>query len=138
MTDPSEPKGTLGQDQTVPIDEPTDGPDVPAFDFEVVNDGQAGIYAAIAGDREVAGLTYDVAGDDRLVLRATSVFPEFRKRGIATELIRRVLDDIREQGKTVTTMCPIVHTFMTNNPEYTDLIDPEHPGLTPVLPAQKI
>jgi predicted GNAT family acetyltransferase len=99
------------------------------LDFEVVNDGNAGIYAAIAGDREVAGLTYDLAGENRIVLRATSVFPEFRKQGIATELIRRVLDDIRAQGRTVTTMCPIVHTFITNNPDYADLVDPRHPGL---------
>jgi predicted GNAT family acetyltransferase len=83
----------------------------------------------------VAGLTYDVVGDDRLVLRATSVFPEFRKQGVATELIRRVLDDVRAQGKTVSAMCPIVRTFIMANPEYADLIDPEHPGAK-VLPRQ--
>jgi predicted GNAT family acetyltransferase len=64
------------------------------------------------------------------VLLATSVFPEFRKQGIATELIRRVLDDVRAQGKTVTIMCPIVRTFIEHNPEYADLIDPKHPGVT--------
>jgi uncharacterized protein len=106
--------------------------------FEVVKDEKVGIYDAIVGDREVAGLTYDIAGDDRLVLRATSVLPEFRKHGIATELIRRVLDDVRAQGKTVTIMCPIVRTFIENNPEYTDLIDPEHPGVNTGLPRQKV
>jgi predicted GNAT family acetyltransferase len=64
------------------------------------------------------------------VLLATSVLPEYRKQGIATELIRRVLDDVRTQGKTVTIMCPIVRTSMEHNPEYADLIDPEHPGVT--------
>jgi uncharacterized protein len=64
------------------------------------------------------------------VLLATSVFPEFRKQGIATELIRRVLDDVRTQGKTVTIMCPIVRTFIEHNPGYADLIDPKHPGVT--------
>ncbi|MFF4880341.1 GNAT family N-acetyltransferase [Micromonospora sp. NPDC000668] len=146
MTDPTEPtryaveypdeagypdeKGTLSQDQAVLIDEVIDDPHAPAFDFQVVNDEKLGIYDAIVGDREVAGLTYNVAGDDRLVLLATSVFPEFRKQGIATELIRRVLDDVRVQGKTVTIRCPIVRTFIEHNPEYADLIDPEHPGVT--------
>jgi predicted GNAT family acetyltransferase len=146
MTDPTEPtryafeypdeaghpdeKGTLSQDQAVLIDEVIDDPHAPAFDFQVVNDEKLGIYDAIVGDRAVAGLTYNVAGDDRLVLLATSVFPEFRKQGIATELIRRVLDDVRVQGKTVTIMCPIVRTFIEHNPEYADLIDPEHPGVT--------
>jgi predicted GNAT family acetyltransferase len=146
MTDPIEPtrdvfeypdeagypdgKGTLSQDQAVLIDEVIDDPHAPAFDFHVLNDEKTGIYEAIVGDTEIAGLPYNVAGDDRLVLLATSVFPEFRKQGIATELIRRVLDDVRAQGKTVTIMCPIVRTFIEHNPEYADLIDPEHPGVT--------
>lgn len=123
-------KGTLSQDQAVLIDEVIDDPHVPAFDFSVVNDEKTGIYEAIVGDTEIAGLPYNVAGDDRLVLLATSVFPEYRRQGIATELIRRVLDDVRTQRKTVTVMCPIVRTFIEHNPEYADLIDPEHPGTT--------
>ena len=139
MTDGTEPardafehdgNGTLSQDQIVLIDEVIDDPHVPAFDFAVVNDEKSGTYEAIVGDRAIAGLPYNVAGDDRLVLLGTSVFPEFRKRGIATELIRRTLDDVRAQRKTVTLMCPIVRTFIDHNPEYADLIDPEHPGVT--------
>jgi predicted GNAT family acetyltransferase len=123
-------KGTLSQDQTVLIDELHDNPHALASDFEVVKDEKANIYEAIVGDREIAGVSYNVADDDRLVLLAISVFPEFRKRGIATELIRRVLDDVRAQGKTVTIMCPIVRTFIENNPEYAGLVDSKHPGVT--------
>jgi predicted GNAT family acetyltransferase len=123
-------KGTLSQDQTVLIDELLDDPHAPASDFEVVNDEKAGIYEGIVDDREIAGLSYNVADDDRLVLLAISVFPEFRKQGIATELIRRVLDEVRAQGKTVTIMCPIVRTFIENNPEYARLVDSKHPGVT--------
>jgi predicted GNAT family acetyltransferase len=142
MADPTEPtrhgdepgypdgKDTLSQDQIVLIDEVFDEPHTPAFDFAVVNDEKTGVYEAIVGDREIAGMPYNVAGDDRLVLLATSVLPEFRKKGIATELIRRVLDDVRAQGKTVTVMCPIVRTFIEHNREYADLIDPKHPGVT--------
>jgi predicted GNAT family acetyltransferase len=136
MTEPTsyaseypEGKNTLSEDQAVLIDEVIDDPHAPAFDFTVVNDERAGIYEAILGDREIAGLPYNVAGRDRLVLLATSVFPEYRKQGIATELIRRVLDDVRARGKSVTIMCPVVRTFIEHNPEYTDLIDPEHPGV---------
>ncbi|MEU4366548.1 GNAT family N-acetyltransferase [Micromonospora chersina] len=106
-------------------------PHSPTFDLQVVNDGKLGIYDAIVGDREVAGLTYNLAGEDRVVLLATSVIPEFRKQGIATELIRRVLDDVRSQGKTLTIMCPIVRAFIERHPEYVDLVDREHPGATP-------
>ena len=125
MTDPTEP--------TRYAFEHPDGLDdahAPALDFAVVNDEKTGMYEAIVGDRMIAGLPYNVAGDNRLVLLATSVFPEFRKQGVATELTRRVLDDVRAQGKTVTVMCPVVRTFIEHNPEYADLIDPENPGVT--------
>jgi predicted GNAT family acetyltransferase len=122
--------GTLSQDQAVLIDEVVDDPHAPAFAFDLVNDKKAGIYEAVVGDAAVAGLPYKVADDNRLVLLATSVFPEFRKRGIATELIRRVLDDVRAQGNTVTITCPIVRTFIERNPGYADLIDPKNPGAT--------
>lgn len=57
------------------------------------------------------------------------MFPEFRGQGIATELILRVLDDVRAQARTVTIMCPIVRTFIDRNPDYADLVDAEHPGV---------
>ncbi|MET7750117.1 GNAT family N-acetyltransferase [Micromonospora sp. NPDC005367] len=140
MTDPSGPVGhavqrpdetvTLSEDQVVLIDEVVEASPPTAFDFRVVNDENLGTYDAIVGDREVAGVTYSVTGDNRLVLLGTSVLPEFRKQGIATELIRHVLDDARTQGKTVTILCPIVRTFIEHNPEYADLIDAKHPGVT--------
>jgi predicted GNAT family acetyltransferase len=111
-------------------DEVIDDPRAPAFDFHVVHDEKARIYEAVVGDTEIAGVPYNAASDDRLVLMSTSVLPEYRRQGIATELIRHVLDDVRARGKTVTILCPIVRTFIERNPEYADLIDPEHPGVT--------
>ncbi|NMO55249.1 N-acetyltransferase [Actinoplanes sp. TBRC 11911] len=120
--------GTLSPEQSALIDEVIDGPHTPAFDFDLVNDDKAGVYEAVVGDKAIGGLPYDVVADGRLVLFATSVFPEFRKQGVATELIRRVLDDVRARGRTVTAVCPIVRTFIEHNPGYADLINSEHPG----------
>jgi uncharacterized protein len=130
MTDATGPShdGALTQEQAVLIDEVIDGPHAPAFDFDLVNDEKAGVYEAVVSGKAIGGLPYDVVPDGRLVLFATSVFPEFRKQGIATDLIRRALDDVRAQGKTVTAMCPVVRTFIEHNPGYADLINPEHPG----------
>jgi predicted GNAT family acetyltransferase len=123
-------QGTLSQDQIALIDEMLDDPHTPTFDFAVVRDEKSGSYDAIVGDTAIGALTYNVAGENRLVLLAASVYPEFRKQGVATELIRRVLDDVRTQGKTVTILCPIVRTFIDHHTEYADLIDPVHPGVT--------
>lgn len=100
-----------------------------AFDVRVVNDEQAGVYEALVGDHETGGVTYNQIGDDRIVLLAVSVFPEFRGQGIARELIHAVLDDVRAQGRTVTNYCPVVASFIDDHPEYADLIDHEHPGV---------
>lgn len=98
--------------------------------FDVVDDETSGAFEAISGGRELGAITYDLVPDEtRLVLRATSVFPEFRGHGVATELIRRVLDEVRSRGMTATIMCPIVGAFVESHPDYADIVDPEHPGV---------
>ena len=96
-------------------------------EIEVHHLGDRQLYAATIGDREIATLRYDHVGG-RMVLLTTTVEPEFRGRGIATDLIADVLDDIRERGMRVTVYCRSVTAFLAGNRQYADLIDPEHPG----------
>jgi predicted GNAT family acetyltransferase len=121
--------GTLTQDQTGLIDEVTADDHSPTINFFVTNNEAISTYEAISGDTVIGGLTYNVATGNRLVLVAAAVFPEYRGQGVATELIRRVLEDVRTRGNTVTILCPIVWAFIDRNPGYTDLIDPALPGL---------
>ncbi|HEV7186086.1 MAG TPA: GNAT family N-acetyltransferase [Leifsonia sp.] len=121
--------GTLSQNQTVLIDEVTADDHSPAINFFVADNNEIFTYEAIAGDTVIGGLTYIIASERRVILVAAAVFPEFRGQGVATELIRRVLDDVRTRGNTVTILCPIVWAFIDRNPEYSDLIDPELPGV---------
>ena len=121
--------GTLTQDQTVLIDEVTAGDHSPTINFFVSRNEPISTYEAISGDTVIGGLTYNVATENRLVLVAAAVFPEYRGQGVATELIRRVLEDVRARGNTVTILCPIVWAFIDRNPTYTDLVDPGLPGL---------
>jgi predicted GNAT family acetyltransferase len=100
----------------------------PDSDIFLVNEEENGIYDAIIGDTKIGGITYSLAGD-RIVLLAAMVYPEFRRRGLATRMIRQVLDDVRAHGKTVTIICPIVRTFIDKHPQYEDLVDPQHPGV---------
>lgn len=100
-----------------------------SFDFRVVRDDAAGVYVAVAGDHEVGGVTYNLIGERGIILLAVSVFPEFRGRGVATDLIRRVLDDVRASGRTISNYCPVVATFIRQNSAYADLIDQEFSGV---------
>jgi predicted GNAT family acetyltransferase len=129
--------GTLTQDQVVLIDEVTADDHSATINFYVDNDDATSTYEAIAGDTVIGGLTYNVVSENRRVLVAAAVFPEYRGQGVATELIRRVLDDVRTRGITVTILCPIVWTFIDRNPEYADLVDPAVPGLRKARPENE-
>lgn len=120
--------GTLTEDQLTLIDQILDTEETPDFDFNLINDEENSVYEALVGDTEIGGITYNLAGD-RIVLLAAAVHPEFRHQGVATEMIRRVLDDVRAQGKTTTILCPIVRTYIDNHPQYEPLVDPKHPGV---------
>jgi GCN5-related N-acetyl-transferase len=62
------------------------------------------------------------------VLLTTWVDPAFRHNRVAKELIARVLNEVRESGKKITVICPVVGEFIGRHPEYLDLIDKVHPG----------
>jgi predicted GNAT family acetyltransferase len=112
-------------------------PEWRAFDFYCVNDEAAGLYRAFLGNTERARLSYIGVAEDRLLLLSTSVLPaESRQLDTATELVRRVLDellawvldDVQESGKKIIVVCPVVNFFTTRNPQYLDLIDDTYPG----------
>jgi hypothetical protein len=98
-------------------------------DIVVRDNPESQTYDAILGDEIVGTLLYELEGP-RLVLTHTAVQNRYQHRGIATKLIAAALDDIRTKGKKVTILCPIVKVFIDNHPQYADLVDLEHPGVT--------
>ncbi|MGA0568015.1 GNAT family N-acetyltransferase [Rathayibacter sp. KR2-224] len=120
--------GTLTEDRVTLIDQVLDADEKADTNIAVVNEEESQVYTAIVGDTAVGGVTYSRVGD-RLVLQAAAVYPEFRGQGIATEMIRQVLDDVRSHGEKVTNLCPIVRTFVDKHPQYEDVIDPKNPGV---------
>jgi hypothetical protein len=51
------------------------------------------------------------------VLLSTWVAHPYRQKRVATELIARVLDEIRHSRKKITIICPVVGDFIARNPE---------------------
>jgi len=104
------------------LDEPSVDLDA---DIEVRHDDTAQRYAASIAGRELAEIRYEDAGD-HLVIQRTHVVPEARGRGIATQLVAYVLDDIRGRGRRIVIRCPLVTAFIRDNDEYADLV--AHPA----------
>jgi uncharacterized protein len=76
--------------------------------------------ARIAG--ELAGWVDYGRVRDRLVALHTEVLPHFGGRGIASALVRRVLDDARAAGVTVTPRCPFFVAHFERHPEDADVL----------------
>lgn len=98
-----------------------------SWELDVINDAERGRWIAALGDEAIGELTYRFVGG-RVVLLSTWVNHAYRNHRVATELVARVLDEIRETGKKITIICPVVGEFIARNPHYLDLIDKVHPG----------
>lgn len=57
-----------------------------------------------------------------LEMHHTETRDMFRGRGLAAELVRQALDDVREQKLRVVPSCWFVADFIEANPEYRDLV----------------
>ncbi|MFD0782452.1 GNAT family N-acetyltransferase [Micromonospora azadirachtae] len=95
--------------------------------LDVINDAEHGRWIAALGAEAIGELQYRFVGG-RVVLLTTWVDPAYRHNRVAAELMARVLNEIRESGKKITVICPVVGRFIARNPEYLDLIDKVHPG----------
>lgn len=74
-------------------------------------------------DGELAGYSDYVIGEgETVVLHHTVVEDAFSGQGLAGELTRYALDDIRDQGYLVDPQCSYVKGFIEKNPEYADLV----------------
>ena len=77
----------------------------------------------IVVDGEVAGyVDYVVEGGGVVTLPHTKVEEQFEGRGLASELVRYALDDIRSEGYLVNPVCPYVRAWIGKHPDYADLV----------------
>jgi uncharacterized protein len=90
-------------------------------DLDIVDNVEARQYEARI-DGELAGWVEYGRVEGRIVALHTEVPPEFGGRGIASALVRRVLDDARAAGQKVTPRCPFFATHFERHPEDADLL----------------
>jgi hypothetical protein len=87
----------------------------------VVENADEGRYEIVV-DGEVAGFTRVDIDGDVATFPHTEIASEFEGHGLASELIRGALDDVRSKGLRVVARCPFVRAFIDKNPEYQDLL----------------
>ncbi|WP_433826242.1 GNAT family N-acetyltransferase [Actinoplanes sp. CA-015351] len=78
--------------------------------FELLVDGEVGALAV-----------YHIRGEAVIILH-TETAPEMQGRGLASELARQTLDQIRERGQKVVPSCPFFAKYIGEHPEYAALV----------------
>ena len=73
-------------------------------------------------DGELAGVETYVIHGETITFVHTEVFDAYAGRGLASQLIRHVLDDARVRGLRVVPRCPLVAAYIQRHPEYQDLV----------------
>jgi predicted GNAT family acetyltransferase len=97
--------------------------------IRVVENPELDYYELRFGMETAGTLDYrDV--DDRRVFGLTEIRSDLRGRGLATLLIRTVLDDLETQGIQVTNYCPAIDRYLRKHPEHQGLIDSWQPGMS--------
>jgi predicted GNAT family acetyltransferase len=73
-------------------------------------------------DGELAGFTEYAMHGDEIDFLHTEIDEKFGGRGLASRLIREVLDEARRRELRVMPYCPFVRKFVVEHPEYRDLV----------------
>ncbi|KUL27166.1 GNAT family N-acetyltransferase [Actinoplanes awajinensis] len=79
--------------------------------FELLLDGEVGALA-----------TYRMRGEDVVIVLHTETHPDMRGRGLAGELARQTLDQLRARGQKIVPACPFFAHYLGEHPEYRDLV----------------
>ena len=93
--------------------------------MEIINNKKQFRFEIALPDGEFATLEYRWLRGS-MALMHTIVPPSARGKGIGGELVKFVLDYVREQHLKIIVYCPFVQKYINEHPEYVDLIDPAH------------
>ena len=90
--------------------------------FDLVDEPAQGRYVLHLDGEPVGLADYHLDGDV-VVIPHTEIDPGRRGGGLGAELVGRVLDHVRAQGRRVRPDCWYVARYIAGHPEYAGLVD---------------
>jgi uncharacterized protein len=91
------------------------------MELQVTDNPEQGQYE-IRADGEIAGFVQYQLRDGVIAFLHTETDPRFRGHGVAGRLIQSSLEAARDRHLAVLPYCPFVRRWMTEHPEYADLV----------------
>lgn len=89
---------------------------------ELRRNDDTGRYELADDDGTVLALTEFRRDGDRVVLPHTEADSEHKGEGLAGQVVKFALDDIRAGGDRAVVECPYVQHYIDDHPEYRDLV----------------
>src|SRR4051794_40847890 len=80
--------------------------------YELTVDGELAGFAEYRGHGPTRAFTH------------TEIDERFEGRGLGSQLVKAVLDDVRAKQLHILPMCPFVKAYLADHPEYLDLVEP--------------
>jgi predicted GNAT family acetyltransferase len=77
-------------------------------------------------DHKVVGFTEYHSRPGLVAFVHTEIDDSASGQGLASKLIKAVLDDARAKGRQVLPFCPFVNSYVSRHPEYVDLVPENH------------
>lgn len=85
-------------------------------------------YELLQDGRRIGEIRYRLEGD-AVALVHTEIDPASGGHGLGMRLVEEALDDLRQRGRRVIPICPLVARYIRRHPEYAELVaqDPAQP-----------
>jgi predicted GNAT family acetyltransferase len=80
------------------------------------------IFAKDTDGRLLAEIKFPASGRGRVDFTSTFVDPSLRGQGIADQMVRAAIAEIRRQGAKAVATCPYVKVWFDRHPEESDLL----------------
>ncbi len=93
----------------------------------IVRDNPAELrYELLVDGQRIGAIRYRIE-DDAVALVHTEIDPGYEGQGLGTRLVEQALLDLRERGRRIIPICPLVRRYIDRHPEFADLVirDPE-------------
>lgn len=92
-------------------------------DFTIVNASESSRYEIRDGDTVAGFAEYVLPDDGHVDFTHTVVDDAYGGQGLAGQLVRFALDDVRAMNKRIIPHCPYVAGWITKHPEYEEFTD---------------
>jgi predicted GNAT family acetyltransferase len=88
---------------------------------EHVSDGHRGAFVIKRGERQLATLTYTLAGDN-VIIDHTEVDSSLRGTGAGAKLVAAAVNWARGEHRLIIPLCPFAKSVFDKTPKYSDVL----------------